>query len=70
MLTSILKRIDNGVFRAIERAYNGEAPEPFASNTLENEGVGIARSTTTRATSRRRSSTDRGAAPGPHRWAR
>jgi basic membrane protein A and related proteins len=41
ILTSILKRIDNGVFRAIERAYNGEDPEPFASNTLENEGVGI-----------------------------
>jgi basic membrane protein A and related proteins len=42
MLTSILKRIDNGVFRAVERVYNDEAPEPFASNTLENEGVGIA----------------------------
>jgi basic membrane protein A and related proteins len=41
MLVSILKRIDNGVFFAIERALNDEAPEAFASNTLENEGVGI-----------------------------
>jgi basic membrane protein A and related proteins len=41
ILVSVLKRIDNGVFFAVERALNDEAPEPFASNTLENEGVGI-----------------------------
>jgi basic membrane protein A and related proteins len=41
ILVSILKRIDNGVFFAVERALNDEAPEAFANNTLENEGVGI-----------------------------
>ncbi|MBA4169278.1 MAG: BMP family ABC transporter substrate-binding protein [Chloroflexi bacterium] len=42
MLTSIIKRIDNSVFQAIERAINGDAPEPVFVSTLENEGVGIA----------------------------
>ncbi|HVM29692.1 MAG TPA: BMP family ABC transporter substrate-binding protein [Candidatus Limnocylindrales bacterium] len=41
MLTHILKRIDNSVFLAIERAVNGEAPQPFFLNNLENEGVGL-----------------------------
>lgn len=42
MLTSVLKRIDNSVFQAIERAVNGEEPQPVFVSTLENEGVGIA----------------------------
>jgi basic membrane protein A and related proteins len=42
LLTSILKRIDNSVFQAIERAVNGEDPQPVFVSTLENEGVGIA----------------------------
>lgn len=42
MLTSIIKRIDNSVYQAVERAINGEAPEPVFVSTLENEGVGIA----------------------------
>jgi basic membrane protein A len=42
MLTSIIKRIDNSVFQAIERAVAGEEPEPVFVSTLENEGVGIA----------------------------
>ncbi len=42
MLTSIIKRIDNSVFQAVERAVNGEAPEPTFLSNLENEGVGIA----------------------------
>lgn len=42
ILTSILKRIDNSVFAAIERAVNGEAPQAVFISTLENEGVGIA----------------------------
>jgi len=42
MLTSIIKRIDNSVFQAIERAINGEEPQPVFVSTLENEGVGIA----------------------------
>ena len=42
MLTSIIKRIDNSVFQAVERAVNGEDPEPTFLSNLENEGVGIA----------------------------
>jgi basic membrane protein A len=42
MLTSIVKRIDNSVFQAVERAVNGEAPGAVFVSTLENEGVGIA----------------------------
>lgn len=42
LLTSILKRIDNSVAAAIERAVNGEAPQPVFVSTLANEGVGIA----------------------------
>jgi basic membrane protein A and related proteins len=42
MLTSIIKRIDNSVFQAVERAVNGEEPQPVFVSTLENEGVGIA----------------------------
>jgi basic membrane protein A len=42
MLTSIIKRIDNSVYQAIERAINGEEPQPVFVSTLENEGVGIA----------------------------
>ena len=42
MLTSIIKRIDNSVFQAIERAINGDEPQPVFVSTLENEGVGIA----------------------------
>lgn len=42
LLTSILKRIDNSVFQAIERAVNDEAVGAVFVSTLENEGVGIA----------------------------
>jgi basic membrane protein A and related proteins len=42
MLTSVIKRIDNSVFQAVERAVNGEDPEPTFLSNLENEGVGIA----------------------------
>lgn len=42
LLTSILKRIDNSVAAAIERAFNGEAPKPVFVSTLANDGVGIA----------------------------
>jgi len=42
MLSSIVKRIDNSVYQAIERALNGEDPEPVFVSTLENEGVGLA----------------------------
>jgi basic membrane protein A and related proteins len=41
MLTHILKRIDNSVFQAIERALNGDAPQAVFVNTLENSGVGL-----------------------------
>ena len=41
MLVSIIKRIDNSVFQAIERAVNGDDPQPLFVSTLENEGVGI-----------------------------
>ncbi|HET8777103.1 MAG TPA: BMP family ABC transporter substrate-binding protein [Candidatus Limnocylindria bacterium] len=41
MLVSIIKRIDNSVFQAIERAVNGDAPEATFLSNLENEGVGI-----------------------------
>jgi basic membrane protein A len=42
LLTSIIKRIDNSVFQAVERAVNGEEPQPTFLSNLENEGVGIA----------------------------
>ncbi len=42
LLTSVIKRIDNSVFQAIERALNGDEPQPVFVSTLENEGVGIA----------------------------
>jgi basic membrane protein A len=42
LLTSILKRIDNSVFQAVERAVNEEAVGPVFLSNLENEGVGIA----------------------------
>jgi basic membrane protein A len=42
ILTSIIKRIDNSVFQAIERAVNGEDVQPVFDSTLENEGVGLA----------------------------
>jgi basic membrane protein A len=42
LLTSIIKRIDNSVYQAVERGLNGEAPEPAFLSNLENEGVGIA----------------------------
>jgi basic membrane protein A and related proteins len=42
LLTSILKRIDNSVFQAVERAVNDEAPQPVFLSNLENDGVGIA----------------------------
>ena len=42
LLTSVIKRIDNSVYQAIERALNGDAPQPVFVSTLENDGVGIA----------------------------
>jgi basic membrane protein A len=42
LLTSVIKRIDNSVFQAVERGLNGDAPEPAFLSNLENEGVGIA----------------------------
>jgi basic membrane protein A len=42
MLTSIIKRIDNSVFQAVERALNGDEVQPVFLSNLENEGVGIA----------------------------
>ena len=42
LLTSVIKRIDNSVFQAIERGLAGDAPQPVFVSTLENEGVGIA----------------------------
>ncbi|MGH2445365.1 MAG: BMP family lipoprotein [Candidatus Limnocylindria bacterium] len=42
ILTSIIKRIDNSVFQAVERAVNEVPVEPVFVSTLENEGVGIA----------------------------
>ena len=42
VLVSILKRIDNSVFQAVERAVNGEDLVPAFLSNLENEGVGIA----------------------------
>jgi basic membrane protein A len=40
-LVSIMKRIDNSVFDAIQRAVDGEAPQPVFVSTLENGGVGL-----------------------------
>ena len=42
LLTSIIKRIDNSVFQAVERGLNGEEPQAAFLSNLENEGVGIA----------------------------
>lgn len=42
LLTSVIKRIDNSVFQAVERGLNGDAPQPAFLSNLENEGVGIA----------------------------
>jgi basic membrane protein A len=42
ILTSIIKRIDNSVFQAVERAVEGEDVQPVFLSNLENEGVGIA----------------------------
>jgi basic membrane protein A len=42
LLTSIIKRIDNSVFQAVERGLNGDAVQPVFLSNLENEGVGIA----------------------------
>ena len=42
ILTSVIKRIDNSVFQAIERGLNDGPVEPVFVSTLENEGVGIA----------------------------
>jgi basic membrane protein A len=42
LLTSIIKRIDNSVFQAVERGLNGDAPQAAFLSNLENEGVGIA----------------------------
>ncbi len=42
LLTSIIKRIDNSVFQAVERGLNGEEVQPVFLSNLENEGVGIA----------------------------
>jgi basic membrane protein A len=42
MLTSIIKRIDNSVFQAVERGLNGDEPQPVFLSNMENEGVGIA----------------------------
>jgi basic membrane protein A len=41
ILTSIIKRIDNSVFQAVERALNDEPVQPVFVSTLENEGVGL-----------------------------
>ena len=42
LLTSIIKRIDNSVFQAVEHGLNDEAPQAAFLSNLENEGVGIA----------------------------
>ena len=41
LLTSILKKIDVSVTAAVERAVNGEAPQPVFVSTLANGGVDI-----------------------------
>ncbi len=40
-LVSIMKRIDNSVFDAVQRAVNGEEPQAVFVSTLENGGVGL-----------------------------
>ena len=40
-LVSIMKRIDNSIFDAVQRAVNDEAPQPVFVSTLENGGVGL-----------------------------
>jgi len=42
ILTSVMKRIDNSVFQAVQRAVNGEDPQPTVLSNLENGGVGLA----------------------------
>jgi basic membrane protein A len=42
LLTSIIKRIDNSVFQAVERGLNDEPVGPVFLSNLENDGVGIA----------------------------
>jgi basic membrane protein A and related proteins len=42
MLSSVLKRIDNAVFAAVEDAMDGAFEESLYVGTLENEGVGLA----------------------------
>lgn len=42
LLTSIIKRIDNSVFQAVERGLNGDEVQPVFLSNLENDGVGIA----------------------------
>jgi basic membrane protein A and related proteins len=42
ILTSILKKIDASVTQAIQRAVNGDAPQPVFVSTLANGGVGYA----------------------------
>ena len=42
LLTSIIKRIDNSVFQAVERGLNDEPAEAAFLSNLENEGVGLA----------------------------
>lgn len=41
MLTHVIKRIDQSVFLAIQRAVDGDAPQPVFVNDLENGGVGL-----------------------------
>ncbi len=40
-LVSIMKRIDNSVFDAVQRAVDGEDPQAVFVSTLENGGVGL-----------------------------
>jgi basic membrane protein A len=40
-LVSIMKRIDNSVFDAVQRAVNGDEPQAVFVSTLENGGVGL-----------------------------
>jgi basic membrane protein A len=40
-LVSIMKRIDNSVFDAIQRGVNGETPQATSLSNLENGGVGL-----------------------------
>jgi basic membrane protein A len=42
LLTSVLKKLQQSVFLAVQRAINGEPAVPFAGNDLANGGVDIA----------------------------